>query len=161
MWLFLCENSAPGTNFPTVFYEACLETLQKVRNSELSTKILYPKLLAIDASPPILPWPWTQVIRLGFSLDAHWSLVRDPFTENFKNDIIWLITLRAVKIRDSLHVWGYIPTATCASWPRRETIDHCFLHCPRVRGIWARFTLILSVVLVSQFVVNLLTIFFL
>ena len=160
VWLFLRDNSAPSAIFPTAFYEACLETLQKVGNSELSSKILYTKLLAIEASPPILPLPWTQVIGPGFSLDVHWSLVRDPFTENFKNDITWLITLRAVNVRDSLHVWGYIPSATCASCPRRETIDDCFLHCPRVKRVWAHFATILSVVLGSQVVVNLLTVFF-
>ena len=159
-WFFLRDNSAPSANSPTAFYEACLETYRKAGNSELSSKILYTRLLAIDASPPILPRPWTQVIGPGFSLDDHWSLVRDPFTENSKNDIIWLITLRAVKVRDSLHAWGYIPSATCASCPRRETIDHCFLHCPRVKRVWAQFTPILSLVLGGQFVVNLLTVFF-
>lgn len=42
-----------------------------------------------------------------FSIHHHWSSVRDRRTENFKNDIAWLLTLRGTKIRDSLKAWGY------------------------------------------------------
>ena len=31
-------------------------------------------------------------------MNGHWSLVRDSFTENFKNDLWWLIALRALKV---------------------------------------------------------------
>ena len=41
--------------------------------------------------------------------------MRDSFTENFMNDLAWLITLRAVKVCDSLRNWGYIASARCAS----------------------------------------------
>ena len=43
-------------------------------------------------------------------------------------NVAWLITFRAVKVRHSLRNWGYIASARCASCPRVETIDHCFLH---------------------------------
>ena len=37
--------------------------------------------------------------------------------------------MKAVKVRKSLCTWGYINSDSCASSPRRETIDHCFLNC--------------------------------
>ena len=150
----------PAVSLPSPFYASCLEALSKVGNSELSSKIIYVTLLAEKSSSPILPLPWALVVGPGFSLDDHWSLVRDPFTENFKNDLLWLITLRAVKVRDSRQSWGIIPSAICASCSRRETIDHCFLNCLRVKRVWARFAPTLSLLLGGQFVSNLLTVFF-
>lgn len=82
------------------------------------------------------------------------------FTENYKNDLAWLITLRAVKVRDSLKNWGYIPSAVCASCPRLETIDHCFLNCPRAKSVWTYFTPLLSALLQAPFVPNCVTVFF-
>ena len=64
------------------------------------------------------------MIGPGFSIDRHWSRVRDAFTENYKNDILWLITLRGTKTRDSLFNWECISSPICASCNRRETIDH-------------------------------------
>ena len=55
--------------------------------------------------------------------------MRDSFTENFKNDLAWLITLRSVKVRHSLRNCGYIASDRCASCPQVETIDYlrlCF-----------------------------------
>ena len=86
-------------------------------DSALVSKVLYKKLLSVESSPPILYRQWSQVIGPGFSLDDHWSLVRDPFTENFKNDVIWLIILLGVKVRDSLFNWGVISSSQCASCP--------------------------------------------
>ena len=55
--------------------------------------------------------PFCLVSGSRFSLVQHWKCVRDNFTENYKNDLVWLITLRAVKVRDSLRSWGYISTS--------------------------------------------------
>ena len=92
----------------------------------------------------------------------HWALVRDSRTENFKSDLSWLITLKAVKVRDSLRNWGYIPSDRCASCPRRETIDHCFLNCSRVKLVWAFFVPLLTALLTppSSFVPNCVSVFF-
>ena len=79
---------------------------------------------------------WAQVIGPGFSLNGHWSLVRDSRTENFKNDLLWLIALRAVTVRYFLQNWGVTDSGTCASCPLRETTDHCFLNCMRVKKVW-------------------------
>ena len=113
-----------------------------------------------DSSSPILPYQWSTFLGMGFSLDAHWSLVRDKFTENFKNDLLWLIVLRGVKVRDSLTRWGYIDSPRCASCPRRETIEHCFINCSRVKRTWEHFVPLLTSLLGFVFVVNLLFVFF-
>ena len=86
--------------------------------------------------------------------------MRDSFTENFKNDLAWLITLRAVKVRHSLRNWGYIASARCASCPRVETIDHCFLHCGRVKSVWIHFIPLLSAILTCPFLPTCAYVFF-
>ena len=101
-WAHLCDNSSPSAALPSLFYRSYLDTLSAVGNCDLTAKALYCKLLSIGSSPTILHRQWAQVIGPGFSLNGHWSLVRDSFTENFKNDFMWLIALRAVKVRDSL-----------------------------------------------------------
>ena len=57
--------------------------------------------------------------------------------------------------------WGVIDSGSCASCPLRETTDHCFLNCIRVKRVWARFAPALTLVLGSPFVPNTLTVFFL
>ena len=159
-WAHLRDNSSPSAALPSLFYRSCLDTLSAVGNCDLTAKALYCKLLSISSFPPILHRQWAQVIGSGFSLNGHWSLVRDSFTENFKNDLLWLIALRAVKVRDSLQNWGVTDSGSCASCPLRETTDHCFLNCIRVKRVWARFAPALTLVLGSPFVPNTLTVFF-
>ena len=86
--------------------------------------------------------------------------MRDNFTSNHKNDLAWLITLRAVKVRHSLRNWGYISSPCCASCSRIETIDHCFLNCPRAKSVWLHFTPLLSALLSCPFVPNCASVFF-
>ena len=87
---------------PRFFYSKCIETLAKVSDAELNSRAIYEKLRAIESSPPLLPRQWAQIMGPGFSIDRHWPRVRDAFTENYKNDILWLITLRGTKACDSL-----------------------------------------------------------
>ena len=159
-WNCLRDNFAPSACSPSPFYARCLETLLSVGSCDLTSKRLYLKLLSLNSSPPILHRVWTQVCGSSFSLNDHWSLVRDSFTENPKNDLLWLIALRGVKVRDSLANWGYINSAFCASCPRRETIDHCFLHCPRVKRVWSRFSPVLDRVLGFRLTLNVPFVFF-
>lgn len=84
----------------------------------------------------------------------HWALIRDARTENFKSDLSWLITVKAVKVRESLRNWGYIASDKCTSCPRRETIYHCFLNCPRVKLVWSFFVPLLSVLLTPLFLLS-------
>ena len=104
---------------------------------------------------PILLQRWSSFTSRRFSLSTHWSLLRDV-----KKDLAWLISLRAVKVRHSLRNWGYINSSQCASCPRVETIDHCFLNNTRVKPAWVYFTILLSPLLSSPFSVNCAFIFF-
>ena len=111
-------------------------------------------------SSPILPYFWQSVTGSSFNLALHWTKVRHPSCENFKNDLAWLITLRRVKVRESLRSWGYIASPNCAYCNRRETIEHCFLHCKRVRGVWTYFITTLTALLGKAFVPNIKFAFF-
>ena len=138
----LRDNLTPSAAQPTSFYVSVLSSLQSVNipcTFLFSAKSLYPLFLKKAYTIPILPAFWSPFVSARFSLSRHWRLVRDDFTENFKNDLAWLITLRAIKVRRSLRDWGYIGSSRCASCPRDKTIDHCFLHCPRVKLVWFHF----------------------
>ena len=87
-------------------------------------------------------------------------MVGDNFTENHKNDLLWLILLHAVKVRDSLKNWGVIGSGVCACCPRLETIAHCFLNCATIKRVWDFFSPLLSSLLGIQFDVNIPTVFF-
>ena len=63
-------------------------------------------------------------------------------------------------MRDTLKTWGYLASDQCFSCPRRETIDHCFLHCPRIKRVWSFFNPYLSRFLKSTFVPKVLYVFF-
>lgn len=82
------------------------------------------------------------------------------FSENFKYDILWLYVLRGIKARDSLTRWGYISNPQCSFCCRRETIDHCFLNCSRVKCVWSYFYPLLSPILGKQFTSNSPVVFF-
>ena len=77
--------------------------------------------------PPPLLSPFSGLV-LSLLIFAKASLVsvRDGFSENFKDDLSWLITLRGAKVRNSLRDWGYINSPSCTSCPRQETIAHFF-----------------------------------
>ena len=160
-WATLRDNSSPHTFTPTMFYAACIATLSRLDLTfiSLTTKSIY-NALSKNFTPPSLHREWAPFLGPGFSLSDHWAKVRDPLCDNRLNDLFWLITLRGVKVRDSLHRWGYIRSDRCAICGRKETIDHCFLHGPRVKRVWAHFCPLLSAVLSAWFLVNLLTVFF-
>ena len=134
-------------NFTLHYYKACENCV---------FPLIFPTpLLAKIISVLILPSPWTPFVPRLFSLSTHWKRVRDNFTANCKNDLAWLITLCAVKVRDSLRNWGCIPS----SRPRIETIDHCFLNCPRTESVWLHFIPLLSALLSLPFVPNCASVF--
>ena len=150
----------------TSFYAGSLSTLEKLAHLPTSfvftSKNVYRKLLKESSSPPILPRFWSPFLRPALDLVEHWALVRDSQPENFKSDLSWLITLKAIKVCDSLRNWGYIPSDRCASCPHRETIDHWFLNCSRVKLVWAFFVPFLSALLTppASLVPNCVSVFF-
>ena len=164
-WASLRDISSPNATSPTLFYTGSISTLEKLARLPTSfvflSKNVYRELLKELSSPPILPRFWSPLLRPPLDMEEHWALVRDSRTENFKSDLSWLITLKAVKVRESLRNWGYIPSDRCASCPRRETIDHCFLNCSRVKLVWAFFVPLLSALLTPPvpFVPNCVSVF--
>ena len=161
-WLALRDNSSPSALTPSLFYDACVTTLASVDHSKipLSTKAIYLALNKVKSSPPILPRRWSPFLWPNFSLKEHWARVRDTVSDNRMNDLFWLVTLRGIKVRDSLKNWGYINSDRCAVCDLKETIDHCFLNCVRAKRVWARFTPTLSALIGSVFLVNLVSVFF-
>ena len=103
-----------------MFYSGSLDTLEKLARLPASfvysSKNVYRELLKELSSPPILSRFSSPFLRPALNLDEHWPLVRDPRTENFKSDLSWLITLKAVKVRESLKNWRYIPFHRAAFW---------------------------------------------
>lgn len=164
-WAHLRDNLTPTAAAPTKFYSACCKSLEKFSNTFLtsasSSKAIYSEIRKEKSSPPILPWFWGQMVGPGFVLEDHWSKVRHPLSENYLNDLVWLITLRGVKIRDSMRNWGYIPSDRCAVCNRKETIDHCFLNCKRAKSVWTHFSPVISDLLsLPTFSANVLSVFF-
>lgn len=165
-WAFLRDNSSPGAASPTPFYNECFASFEKFScvpdNFSYTSKNIYKELLKERTSQPILPRYWSTFVGPTFDLLTHWKNGHDPLTENFKSDISWLISLRAAKVRDSLHNWGYIDNDKCATCPRKETVDHCFLNCARVNLVWLFYVPLLSALLYpsSHFVANCKTVFF-
>ena len=161
-WAFLLDNATPSALSPSKFYSPLLQSLREVRfpvNFCYTSKEFYTILLTKIISVPILPSPWNPFFPRSFSLSTHWKRVRDNFTANYKNDLAWIITLRGIKVRDSLRNWGYIPSSRCASCFRIETIDHCFLNCPRAKSVWLHFIPLLSALLSLPFVPNCASVF--
>ncbi len=164
-WNLLRDNSSPSALTLTKYYDACLTDLNKISsliksNVALTTKNIYAHLLKVRSSPPLLSPFWSSYLGPGFGLKDHWTKVRDSFTENFKNDVLWLIILRGIKVRDSLKKWGYINSDRCAFCNRKESIDHCFVNCQRVKKVWEHFSPTLSALLGNVFTANVLTVFF-
>ena len=151
--LSLVGKSTQSTQNLTPYYEKCFSILaslrgivsrQEWRDFVFSSKKCYLALLRENSASPILHRFWSAFLPIDFDLDRFWVSVRDDFSENPKNDILWLIVLRAVKVRDSLKNWGYIDSDKCASCSRKETIDHCFLNCVRVKRVWSFFSPVLN-----------------
>ena len=124
------------------------------------SKSIYKEIFKRHCSLPVLPRFWSPLLSRSFSLPRHWSFVTDSFTENHKSDLSWLITLRAVKVRESLRNWGYIDNPSCATCSQTESIDHCSRACPRVNAVWFFFLPLLSSLLSQPFPLCSASIFF-
>ena len=161
-WLALRDNSLPSSFEPTTFYSSCLDVMSRLdlATTPLSSKAIYLTLNKDQSPPPSLHRTWTPYLGPGFSLSNHWAKVRDPAGDNKMNDLFWLITHRAIKVRDAMKRWGYIDSDRCAFCNRKETVDHCFLNCIRVKRVWAHFQPTISALLGYHFVFNLVTVFF-
>ena len=91
-WAFLRDNLTPSAVRPTVFYSRLLQELRSFnfpRSFSFTSKALYSLFLQQPMSVPILPYDWTSYVPTRFSFFTHWKSVRDSFTENFKNDLMF------------------------------------------------------------------------
>ena len=146
-WNFLRDNASPSALSLTPFYDLVFSKLLKLRDLcsnwetfSFSSKNIYSILISEHSSSPFLPYVWQSQVAQNLSLTTFWKNIRDDFTEHCKSDLSWLISLRAVTVRDTLKTWGYLASDQCFSCPRRETIDRCFLHCPRIKRVWSFFS---------------------
>ena len=126
-WSHLRDNSFPSALAPSKHYECIFNSLVTVTKRIpvkssfcFSSKNCYSELLKDTTSLPVLPYRCSNNLGYSLFLSTHWSLVRDSLTENFNNDPVWLITLRAVKVRNSLKSWGYSVSDLCADCDRKE-----------------------------------------
>ena len=92
-WRSLASNLIPNAVLPSKFYSDCISVLSSLRlvDENLNSKVFHNLLLSKESSSPLLSWHWTPVLDPGFSLSNHWSRVRNDFSENLKDDILWLI----------------------------------------------------------------------
>ena len=153
-WSTFRDIRTPNAASPSKFYSRMIDLLKSCSfpgSFGFDSKSIYKELIKRHCSLPVLPRFWSPLLSRSFSLPRHWSFVRDSFTENYKSDLSWLITLRAVKVRESLRNWGYIDNPSCATCSQTESIDHCFRACPRVNAVWFFFLPLLSSLLSQPF----------
>lgn len=151
---------------PSLFYKRCLDKLAVLFSKlgslpdNLSCKNIYSLLLVLPSLVPKSAGFWGSVVGRPINQWASaWRKSRFKLCENKKNDILWLILHRAVRVRYSLKSWGYINNDKCAVCDRVETIEHCFLECRRVVRVWSHFSLFISSLAGSPFSVSVSDIF--
>ena len=126
------------------------QIISKLRNKNtfvFSSRNSYQELAKERCTPTSITLHWPELSIFNFSSKPFWARTRDKITENVKNDLIWLIVLRGIKVREHMHRWGYIRSAKCAICQRTESMTHCFLTCPRVKEVWAYYNQLISNVL--------------
>ena len=162
------SRSIPLSSEPSAFYRNCLSLLSSLRSkhgslpADFSCKNLYNLLLDVPSASPRSSGFWAASLKRPMNRwAAVWRKSRLKLIENKKTDLLWLIIHRAIKVRYALKTWGYkLKSDKCALCSQVETIDHCFLFCPRVRAVWNYFTPHLSRLSTSPFSVNSSCIFF-
>ena len=145
------SNSIPSSSVPSRFYTKCLDKFSFLASKygslpdDLTCKNIYVLLLVLPSIVPRCAGFWGSVVGRPINWWVSvWRKSRLKLIENKKNDLLWLIVHRAVRVRYSLKSWGYINNDKCAVCNAAETIEHCFLECRRVVRVWNRFSAILS-----------------
>ena len=162
------SRSTPLSSKPSAFYRNCLSLLSSLHSkhgslsADFSCKNLYSLLLDLPSASPRSSGFWAASLKRPMNRwAAVWRKSRLKLIENKKTDLLWLIIHRAIKVRYALKTWGYkVKSDKCALCSQVETIEHCFLFCPRVRAVWRYFTPYLSRLSSSPFSVNSSCIFF-
>ena len=127
-----CSRLIPQSSEPSGFYRNCLSlfrTIHSKRGSlpdDLSCKRLYLLLFECPCAPPRSVGFWGSVVGRPINRWASvWRKSCLKIIENKKNDLIWLILHRAIRVRYTLKTWGTFPliTVRCAlKWKRSSTV---------------------------------------
>ena len=109
-WSCLQSNATPNAQELTDFYNNAMKTLRqivsKLRNMTtfvFSSRNCYHELLKESCTPILLTLHWPEIPSSNFSSKLFWARTRDEITENVKNDLIWLIVLHSIKVREHMH----------------------------------------------------------
>ena len=152
------SNLCPSSIFPSNYYRVCLDSFPSLHQKTgalpdiLTCKNLYLLLLCPVSIAPKCSSFWVSVVGRPINRWAWvWRKSSLKLIENKKNDIIWLLIHRVVRVRYLLKSWGYINNDKCALCNRPETIEHCFLECPRVVMVWNHFSPLFGILLDSPF----------
>jgi len=136
-WMFLRDNSKPGAVLLSKYYKAvyeevrlcsvqCCAVVSKMYSFLVSSKLLQPRCLRY----------WSDVCDKT-EWKSVWGGLRNSLSENIVSEVRWRIVHRVTKVRESLVRWGYNVTSDrCAVCGKRETIEHCFLECRRIKKVW-------------------------
>ena len=159
-------NNVPSCSMPSRYYQTCLDKFTLLYNTysylqdNLSCKSIYFFLLSLPRDAPRCAGFWKAVLDRPIN---RWALVwrksRLKLIENKKNDLLWLIIHRVVRVRFALKSRGYISVDRCAVCNRVETIEHCFLECNRALSVWNHFSFLLTQLLSSPFTVSTSSVF--
>ena len=161
------SNSFPSSLVPSRFYQLCLHKFSFLFSTYgclpdcLTCKNIYKLLMTLPSSAPKCAGFWGSVVGRPINRWASvWRKSRLKLNENKKNDLLWLILHRAVKVRYALKTWGYIDNDRCSLCSGVETIEHCFLECQRVVHVWGHFAPILSRFWSRSFSVSVASVFY-
>ena len=159
--------SVPSSSEPSLYYRKCLALFTKLHRAhgslpdDLSSKYLYSLLMEKPVEAPRPAGFWEAAVGRPINRWAWvWRKSRYKFNENKKNDLLWQIIHRAIRVRYSLRIWGYTNNDKCAICSLTETIEHCFLECSRAVAIWNIFSPHISQLANSTFTIATRTIFF-
>ena len=138
----------PLSSEPSAFYHNCLSLLSSLHSKhgslshDFSCKNLYSLLLDLPSASLRSSGFWAASLKRPINWwAAVWRASRLKLIENKKTDLLWLIIHRAIIVRYALKTWGYkVKSDKCAPSSQVETIEHCFLFCPRMRAVWTYFT---------------------
>ena len=161
------SNLFPISSEPSLHYRKCISLFQQFFEKhgalpdDLSCKNIYTLLFSFPSAAPGCATFWESVVGRPINRWASvWRKSRLKIIENKKNDLLWLLLHRVVRVRYNLKNWGYIDSDKCASCSRVETVKHCFIECPRIVRVWNFFAPFLSRLLGSPFSLSFVSVLF-
>ena len=161
------SNLFPVSSEPSLYYRKCISLFQQLFEKhgalpdDLSCKNIYTLLFSFPSAALGCATFWESVVGRPINRWASvWRKSRLKIIENKKNDLLWLLLHRVVRVRYNLKNWGYIDSDKCASCSRVETVKHCFIECPRIVPVWDFFAPFLSRLLGSPFSPSFMSVLF-